>query len=894
MIGSKLAHYEITSHLGTGGMGEVYRARDSKLGRSVAIKLIPAAFASDADRLSRFRREAQLLASLNHPSIAHIYGLEESGGTPCIVMELVEGVTLQARIKRGPIPVDEALTIAKQICEALEAAHEKDVIHRDLKPGNVMLTSDGVVKVLDFGLAKAYDSSPTTSNSPTMTSIAATEAGVILGTAAYMSPEQARGKALDKRTDIWSFGAVLYEMLTGTWAFGDEDVSMTLSKVLQREPDFDALPPATPKHVSQVLRLCLRKDPRQRVSDIRDARMALEGAFETATAPAIAPVPRSRARVIAAIAASGFAGALLTAAALWSWGGRAPAPAMPTRTSVMTPESQRVSINGSPTRSLALSPDGTQLVYVGTNLEAPAGQRGARLQVRSLANIDVRDLPGTTGARQPFFSPDGRWVAFFAGAELKKISLAGGNPATLLEKINGASVSFGAWAGNTIIFGTINSGLRRVSAEGGAASDLTKLDTAKEAWHSFPALTPSGRAVLFTNRYIDGSFRIESVILNSQVRRVVVENARTPHVLSSGHLLFQRDETILIAPFDEEQLTVTGPAVPLIDEVRRDSLSNPYTTAELAVSRTGTLAYVPATDATSRLGLVSRKGAFEPLGPPPANFGYPRVSPDGQAIAFVASQGQESEVRVYDLLRGSITKLTREEYALTPEWRDNRSLAVWSRRKDASGIYLKNLDGSERLLVPLPAGVTVLRNFSWLPDGTKLAYTLQTGLMHDIWILTMGDKPTSEPFLNSPASESSAKFSPDGRWLAYESNASGRVEVYVQPYPKGERLPVSTDGGSGPVWRRDGKELYFMGNDAVPKVFAVSVTSEGASPRLGKPAPLFDGRVPGPAGAIEQYKGSSFAGVGYDVLPDGRFVMVRGADPTPRAKSSSCRTGSRN
>ena len=304
-------------------MGEVYQATDSKLGRSVAIKLIPAAFASDADRLSRFRREAQLLASLNHPCIAHIYGLEESGDTTCIVMELVEGETLQARIKRGPIPVDEALTISKQICEALEAAHDKGVIHRDLKPGNVMLTSDGAVKVLDFGLAKAYDShssSATTSNSPTMTRMAATDAGVILGTAAYMSPEQARGRALDKRTDIWAFGAVLYEMVTGTSAFGDEDVSMTLSKVLQREPDFDALPPATPKRVSQVLRLCLRKDPKQRVSDIRDVRLALEGAFETATPPALAPAPRSRARGLAAIAVIGFAGALLTAAALWSWG----------------------------------------------------------------------------------------------------------------------------------------------------------------------------------------------------------------------------------------------------------------------------------------------------------------------------------------------------------------------------------------------------------------------------------------------------------------------------------------------------------------------------------------------------------------------------------------------
>ena len=894
MIGTKLAHYEITSHLGTGGMGEVYQATDAKLGRSVAIKLLPAAFASDPDRLSRFRREAQLLASLNHPNIAHIYGLEESGDTRCIVMELVEGETLQARIKRGPIPVDEALALARQICEALEAAHEKGVIHRDLKGGNVMLTRDGTVKVLDFGLAKAYDSDssnpahPTTSNSPTMASMAATNAGVILGTAAYMSPEQVRGRTVDKRTDIWAFGAVLYEMLTGTSAFGDEDVSMTLSKVLQREPDFDALPPATPKRVSQVLRLCLRKDPKQRMSDIRDVRLALEGAFETAAPPALAPAPEPRVRIMGArgltvLAAGVLTGALLTAAALWFWGGRAPAPATPTRTSVMTPAGRRVSISGFPSRSLALSPDGTQLVYVGTNLEAPADQRGAHLQVRSLANIDVRDLPGTTGARQPFFSPDGQWVAFFTEGELKKISLAGGTPVTLLEKINGAAISFGVWTkDNTIVFGTISSGLRQVSAEGGVAGDLTTLDTAKERFHSFPALTPSSRAVLFTNRRSDGTLRVDGVILDSGVRRVVVENAHAPQVLSSGHLLFQRAETILVAPFDEEQLTVTGPAVPLIDEVRRDSVNSPFPAAELAVSRSGTLAYVPATDTTSRLGLVSRDGAFEPLGPPPANFGFPRVSPDGQAIAFVVSRGQDSEVRIYDLLRGGITKLTQDEFVGGPAaWRDNRSLAVPSRRKDAFGIFLKNLDGSERQLVPVPAGGTVLRNLSWLPDGTKLAYTLQTGLLHDIWMLTMGDKPTAEPFLNSPASEYSPQFSPDGRWLAYESDASGRQEVYVQPYPKGERLPVSTSGGSGPVWRRDGKELYFMGTDAgVRKMVAVPVTPEGASLRLGKPAPLFDLRVPGPAGAIEQYQGSGNFGAGYDVLPDGRFVMVRGADPT--------------
>jgi eukaryotic-like serine/threonine-protein kinase len=857
--GEKLGPYEIVALLGEGGMGEVYRARDPRLGRDVAIKT------SHQQFNERFEREARAVAALNHPNICHLYDV----GHDFIVMELVEGANLE-----GPLPLPEVLQIARQIAAALEAAHEKGIVHRDLKPANIRITEAGVVKVLDFGLARmgAPDTGDSAEARTTMAS--PTIAGTILGTAAYMAPEQARGKAVDKRADIWAFGVVLYELSTGARLFEGETVSDILAGVLKEEPDLSAVP----VELRRLIAKCLAKDPKQRLRDIADAWELLDTSHPPA---AIAP-HRSRfaARVwmlAAAVLAVGFMAT--------SWiayrATRPTAAAATTRTTITVPANRPVNIAGNPTRSLAISPDGTELVYVATNLDSPANRPGGRgqLQVRSLASLEVRDLPGTTDARQPFFSPDGQWVAFFTRTgELLKISLAGGTPITLAEKINGSQWSFGVWTeDNTIVFGTVTTGLRRVSAEGGAVTDLTTLAPG-ESGHLLPALVPSSRAVLFARIGLSGGVpRVEAVMPDSGKRRVVLENADAPLVLSSGYLLFLRGENILMAPFDATRLTVTGPAVPLIDKVRRNASDF---LPEMAVSRSGTLAYLPATDTAGALGIVGRDGLFQPLGPPPGDFENPRVSPDGRSVAYIVRERQKSAVSVYDVQRGSTTKLTQDSDDDAVAWRpDSRSLAIHSQRKDASGVFLRNPDGSDRLLMP-DTGPPGIRNFSWAPDGKQLAYTVQNGSLHDIWIMTMGEKPTMQPFLNSPASEYSPAFSPDGRWLAYVSDESGRPEIYLHGYPEGERLAVSTGGGNGAVWRRDGKELYFQGAvDGVPKMMAVAVTPEGASLRLAPPVPLFDLRVTGPAGAIEQYVVSSNGGVRYDVLPDGRFVMIRRADP---------------
>jgi Tol biopolymer transport system component/tRNA A-37 threonylcarbamoyl transferase component Bud32 len=868
--GDKLGPYEILSPLGKGGMGEVWKARDPRLRRDVAIKI------SAEDFSERFEREAHAIAALNHPNICQVYDV----GPNYLVMEYIEGAPL-----KGPLPCDQALKYAAQICDALDAAHRKGVTHRDLKPANILATKSGI-KLLDFGLAKlSQPRAPVGVDDVTITS-ALTGKNEIVGTLYYMSPEQlqslAEDQGLDGRSDIFSFGLVLYELLTGKRAMEGASPASVIAAIMERPAP--SVADVAPAALDRVLKRCLEKDPDNRWQTVRDLKAELEWiANAPAEVPSRSAPPPAGFQWLWPGAAGLFA--LAAAAALWVWAGRAPLATAPTRLSVLTPANRPVRNLTSPMRVLAISPDGTQLVYAATQAATQDGQPGrdtnVHLQLRPLNSLDVRDLPGTAGAGQPFFSPDGSWVAFFTGQDLRKISLSEGKPVTLAEKItDSAPGCFGVWAeDDSIIFGTSITGLMRVSAEGGAVTRLTTLDAARgERSHNTPALAPSGRAVLFTVYDGGPTPRIDAVMPDSGKRTLVLENARGPLALSSGHLVFGRSGELFVAPFDARKLAVTGPAVPLGEQVRYDGVTSMSFTPQMSISGNGTFAYLPAVDTAGALVLVGRDGTFQALGLPPGNFERPRVSPDGRFIAYV----ERGEIYVYDRERGSTVKRTADGRDQGVAWRpDGHSLAIDSRRSNgASGIFLRKPDGGEQLLVPLSAGVTFLRNFSWSPDGSRLAYTVQEGGVTHIWVLTMGENLPTQAFLKGQAK--SPTFSPDGKWLAFDSAESGRTEVYLQQYPAGQRLEVSTGGGDSPVWRRDGRELFFQGylEGAQRKILAVSVTPNGASLRLGKPVPLFDLRTTGPTGDAAQYlAGSSNAGAGYDVLPDGRFVMVRSAAP---------------
>jgi Tol biopolymer transport system component len=879
--GTRFGSYEITGSLGAGGMGEVYRATDTKLGRQVAIKTLPAALAADKDRLARFEREAKLLAALNHAHIGAIYGFDEHEGTLYIAMELIEGETLDHKLKAGPLPVEDALRLALQMAQALEAAHEKGVVHRDLKPANVMITHDGVVKVLDFGLAKAFSGNPSEASpahSPAL-SVAMTQQGLLLGTAGYMSPEQASGQATDQRADIWAFGVVVYEMLTGMPLFGGESVPHVLADVLRTEPDWSRLPKNLHPRIRQMLERCLDKKPRSRYHSMADVRVDIEKALSDPRGTLIVPAEARPASTRAwPVAAAVVVTAALAGLAAWTLKPNRPErPLEPQRLSVVVPANRPVDIRGTPARALAISPDGARVAYVTFNRDEPVGQRHTQLELRTLGELAVRDLPGTTDARQPFFSPDGQWVGFFTNAgELKKVSLAGGNPLTLAQNINGARWAFAVWSDDgTIIFSATAGGLQRVSADGGAVSDLTTPDAGGNEFHTAPTLVPGRRAVLFHVTHRGGSQRIEALMLDTGERRVVVEDGRYPTVLNDGRLLFQRGESVLVAPFDTQRLALTGSAVSITDNVRADDPGRALPNAQLAVSSNGSLAYLPAEAAGDQIGLVTMDGSFQPLDVPPGSYELPRASPDGRSIAFIAQKGLKSEVRIYELARGSTLRLGQEGGIAGLAWHpDGRSMAVAAR---PGGISVRTLAGTEQPLLPLPSDGAFFRNMAWSPDGTRLAYTAQTGDRHDIGIVTTGDTPTASTLLGGDAREYSPRFSPDGRWLAYQSDESGRREVYLQRYPAGERLAVSAGGGGEPLFSPDGTKLYFAGADGgVPKLMAVALTPKGDGLELGKPEGLFELTHSVPAGVTEAYRPGDNGGPDYDVLPDGkRFVMIR-------------------
>ncbi len=775
-IGAKLGPYQIVALLGAGGMGEVYRARDTKLNREVAIKVLPAAFAKDAERMARFAREAQVLASLNHPNIAAIYGLEEYA----LVMELVQGELL-----RGPLPLDEALPLARQLAEALEYAHEKGIVHRDLKPANVKVTPDGKIKVLDFGLAKAMEDSPATdmSNSPTL-SIAATRAGVILGSAGYMSPEQARGKPVDRRADVWSFGCVLFELLSGKQVFPGETVSDSIAAILGKDPDWQALPASTPARIRELLARCLQKDRHSRLQDMGDARIAIE---ETLAHPAaaVAVAAASKSSGIAWAIPALLVGAILGALAWNSIRGSRQASKNPLRLSIALAGSDRLDVQLNPV--LTISPDGSRVVFAA----ASGGDR--RLFLRPLDRPEATPIPGTDRADGPFFSPDGQWVGFFADGKLKKVALSGGPAVAIADAPNPRGA---VWMPDqTIIFSPqANTALSRVPASGGTPQAVTTLDTSQgETSHRFPDLLPGGQQLLFTiktaaMRSFDDA-RIAVLSLQSGKYRILIEGGSCPHYAASGHLVYARAGDLLAVPFDRGKLEVSLPPV----SVGQGVIEVPGTgAASFALSPDGVVVVAPGAVTTDRTLLwIDRQGKSQLLPAPSRAYVQPRISPDGKLVA-VTVEVAYADIWTYDLVRGTLTRSTfgaeTGANSICATWTPNGARMAYGRLGSGNpGIVLKPMqsNGSEETLIldkgqPQPE--------SWSPDGKVLAFTqtdLKTG--RDIWLVSPDGDRTPKPFLRTPFAEGKAKFSPDGRWIAYVSDESGRFEVYVTSYPGAEK-----------------------------------------------------------------------------------------------------------
>jgi eukaryotic-like serine/threonine-protein kinase len=884
--GTRLGSYEVVAQIGAGGMGEVYRAHDSKLARDVAIKVLPANFVNDPERLSRFQREARMLAALNHANIATIYGLEQSGGTSYLVMELVSGETLQERVKGdGPVPVEDALAIAKQIAEALEAAHEKSIIHRDLKPANVKVTPEGKVKVLDFGLAKAFagdTANDDPSNSPTL-SAAATMQGVILGTAAYMSPEQARGKECDKRTDIWAFGCVLYELLTGKRAFDGEDTTEILAAVVKTEPDWTRLPATAPVKVVDLLRRSLQKDKTLRLRDAGDARIEIQEALSapSSVSPRIAtPAKGVRALgwrgLILGVGISVFAAVI---ASLVTWNLKPSPPQPVTRTVINLPPGQQLAgLDIGP--AVALSPDGTHLAYV-------ARQGGTQqIYLRAMDSLESRPIPGTEGAINPFFSPDGQWVGFFAGGKLQKVSVSGGAAVTVGDVVFPRGANWGS-QGMIAFAPTNGSGLQQVPDGGSTPQSLTRFEKG-ESSHRWPEFLPGGKAVLFAagaaaGNWINTQIAVQSV--GTGERRNLIQGGTQPRYAPSGHLVYAQRGNLMAVPFDPLRFTVTGTAVPVVEGVLQSPANGD---AQYSVSVTGSLVYVPGRlqGAQSSLVWVSRNGAEQPVAAPARAYLNPRLSPDGRRVA-VGITDQEAQVWLYDLSRETLTRFTFEGNSNTyPAWTpDGKRIVFQSNKQGAPNLFWQLADGSGGLERLTTSEDTQTAN-SWSPDGQLAFIEIDPNTGWDIWVLRMGgpsagsgEVPSpgsgqgrkAQPFLQTRFNESAPQFSPDGRWLAYASDESGRFEIYVQPYPgPGGKWQVSTEGGNEPVWNRNGREMFYRSGD---KMMAVEIATQ-PSFAAGKPKMLFAG----------QYVPTPVTFPNYDVSPDGqRFLMLKSSEQTQAA-----------
>ena len=878
--GTRIGPYEVISLVGAGGMGEVYRARDPKLQRDVALKVLPGVFASDSERLARFEREARMLAALNHPHIAAIHGFEESHGTRALVLEFVEGETLADRLARGRIPLEEALPIAGQVAEALEAAHEHGIIHRDLKPANIKITPDGAVKVLDFGLAKLPESrtgpASSSSLSPTITSPALmTQAGMLLGTAAYMAPEQAKGRPADKRSDIWAFGCVFYEMLTGRRAFDGDEVTDTLAAVIRTEPDWTALPDGLAPAARTLVRKCLEKDRRQRIADVSTAGFVIHELHDKSfSAPTLNTHPQPRWRLLAPIfIAVGVTGALTTSAAWWI--SKSSPTVTITRFAMLLGDGQRFT---NPSRHVAISPDGRQVAYYAND----------QLYVRSMSDLVARAIPGTQPPlTTPVFSPDGASIVFVSGRTLKRIHVEGGTPATVANL--SATVQGMSWHDDAILLGLGDGGIWRVAEKGGTAEQV--IAVAKDEVAESPQMLPDGRSVLFTVASGADNVRWERAkivvqAIGSATRTTLIEDGADGTYLRTGHIVFARGGVLFAVQYDPRRSSVTGSPVPVVEGVRR-SPSGRTGAAHFRVSTTGTLVYIPGPSSTSLvptdLAVIDRKGAAHPLQLTPRLYEFPRASLDGKRIAFGTDDLKEADIWILELERGGTPRqLTTGGRNRFPIWtRDGVWITFQSDRGGDYGIFRQRADGtgSAERLTTAEQGTSHVPE-AWSPDGQNLLFAVVKGSSAASWRLRLRERKSEPSGLTVPSILPSSDFSPDGRWVAYTSPVTSKTGLWganawtivVEPFPgTGATFPLGT--GVFPVWSRNGRELTYL-EPGGPSMFAVNVATapvfaSGQTTtfsRAGILAPR--GLLPGPRN--------------FDTFPDGRFIgVVEAAEKQP-------------
>jgi serine/threonine protein kinase/Tol biopolymer transport system component len=822
--GSRIGNYHVLAPLGAGGMGEVYRARDTKLGRDVALKVVSSQFTADPNRLTRFQREARVLAALNHPNVGQIYGLEESGSVPCLVLELVEGDTLSERLKRGPIPFEEALEISRQIAEGLEAAHERGILHRDLKPANVKLTPDGKVKVLDFGLAKVFEpGQPETdaSQSPTLLS-AATQPNVLLGTLAYMSPERVRGKEADERSDVWSFGCIFYELLTGKLVFSGDSVADTIGAITKSDPDWSALPSSAFPHIHRLLRRCLEKDRTRRWRHIADVGIEIEDSRNASVKTGAHAVPERKPSwkwLVAGITAGLIVGAVAVSSVIYFRG--RPDSGNKMRLEITAPTASSM--------LTVISPDGRSIVFD----QNYAGK--SQLLVRPLDSTELRPLPGTEGAVLPFWSSDSRSLGFFANGKLKRIDVAGGPVQVLADAASGRG---GAWnPEGTIIFNAASSGpLSRISRDGtvGVATQLQK----DQGSHRYPEFLPDGRHFLY---YALGKPEVSGVYVGSldslESKRILPSDAQAVYA-SPGYLLYLRQGALLAQPFDVKKLEVSGEPRPLAEHIATTFTG----LMQVSAAANGTIAYQTTTGNNARLTWMDRSGkeagAFGPIAP----WGPVDLAMDEARVVTQKAESGNMDLWMIEVARGIATRLTSDP--ADDEWAtwspDGTRIAFDSNRRGPFDLYQMAIRdiGKETAFVESTQTKGVA---SWSRDGRYMLFTARdekTGMK--LWVLPLLDKGPAYLAVQRDFEQYTGSLSPDNQWIVYESTDSGRPEIYVQRFSEsGDRSQISLEGGADPRWRSDGKEIFYIASDGTLMAATISVLAGGKQIEPGKPIPLF-------------------------------------------------------